>query len=156
MDASMRKPNFGKPRSAVRAVSLSGHLPRLKAPLSAARTSVARPHPVVGRPGQAAAQSPEGGRVAADGCRRCGPGHDDHPVRYVCDNYPHPIRPRRASQPMYALRVAACLVVTGVLILTRVRYPQYFSGGATAAVVLAVLVGLFGAFWFARRLVRRI
>ena len=66
------------------------------------------------------------------------------------------IRPRRAPQGMYALRVATYLVVTGVLILNRVRYPQYFSGGATTAVALAVLVGLFGAFWFARRLVRRL
>src|SRR5436190_10699416 len=66
------------------------------------------------------------------------------------------IRSRRASQAMYAVRVATYLVVSGVLILNRVRYPRYFSGGATAAVALAVLVGLFGAFWFARRLVRRI
>ena len=66
------------------------------------------------------------------------------------------IRSRRASQAMYALRVATYLVVSGVLILNRVRYPQYFSGGATVAVVLAVLVGLFGAFWFGRRLVRRV
>jgi hypothetical protein len=66
------------------------------------------------------------------------------------------IRPRRASQAMYALRVATYLIVAGVLILNRVRYPGYFSGGATAAVALAALVGLFGAFWFARRLVRRI
>ena len=43
------------------------------------------------------------------------------------------IRSRRASQAMYALRVATYLVVTGVLILNRVRYPQYFSGGATLA-----------------------
>ena len=66
------------------------------------------------------------------------------------------IRPRRASQAMYALRVATYLVVAGVLILNRVRYPRYFSAGATVAVAVAVLVGLFGAFWFARRLVRRI
>ena len=66
------------------------------------------------------------------------------------------IRPRRASQAMYALRVGTYLVVAGVLILNRVRYPRYFSRGATAAVALAVLVGLFGAFWFARRLVRRL
>jgi putative effector of murein hydrolase len=65
------------------------------------------------------------------------------------------VRARRASQPMYALRVATYLVVSGVLILNRVRYPQYFSGSATVAVALAVAVGLFGAFWFGRRLVRR-
>lgn len=66
------------------------------------------------------------------------------------------IRPRRGSQMLYAVRVALYLVVSFVLILNRVRYPRYFSGGATAAVVLAVLVGLFGAYWFGRRLVRRI
>jgi phosphoglycerol transferase MdoB-like AlkP superfamily enzyme len=66
------------------------------------------------------------------------------------------VRPRRASQALYALRVALYLVVSGILILNRVRYPQYFSGGATVAVAMAVLVGFLGAFWFARRLVRRI
>lgn len=65
------------------------------------------------------------------------------------------IRPR-ASQALYAVRVALYLVVSGILILNRVRYPQYFSGSATVAVGLAVIVGLAGAFWFARRLVRRI
>ena len=66
------------------------------------------------------------------------------------------VRPRRASQVMYTLRVVTYLAVSGILILNRIRYPRYFSGGATVAVVLAVLVGFFGAFWFARRLVRRI
>lgn len=66
------------------------------------------------------------------------------------------IRPRRGSQALYAVRVALYLVVSFVLILNRVRYPRYFSGGATVAVVLAVLVGLFGAYWFGRRLIRRI
>ena len=85
MMSSMRKPNFGKPRSAVRAFSLSGRLPRLQAPLSAARVSVARPRPAVGRPGQ-----PLPVPVAEDSCKRCGHGVDDHPVRYVCDKYPYP------------------------------------------------------------------
>jgi len=88
MSRSMRKPNFGKPRSAVRAFSLSGHLPRLKAPLSAARVAVSRPRPVVGRPGQPAAPA-LGGRVV-DACKRCGHGNAEHPGRYVCDKYPHP------------------------------------------------------------------
>jgi len=66
------------------------------------------------------------------------------------------IRSRRASQALYAVRVALYLVVSGILILNRIRYPQYFSGGATAAVAVAVGVGIFGAFWFGRRLVRRI
>lgn len=83
---SMRKPTVGKPRSAVRAFSLSSRLPRLKAPLSAARVPVSRPRPVVGRPGQPAAPPP----LSPDDCRRCGHGSADHPVRYACDKYPHP------------------------------------------------------------------
>ena len=90
----MRKPNFGKPRSAVGASTLSSRLPRLKAPLSAAAIPVARPRPVVGKPGQPAGGGVAGPQPAAalpkDACRRCGHGDGDHPVRYVCDKYPHP------------------------------------------------------------------
>jgi hypothetical protein len=85
MMPSMRKPNFGKPRSAVRTFSLSGRLPRLKAPLSAARVPVTRPRPAVGRPGQ-----PLPPPASADSCKRCGHSVDDHPLRYACDKYPHP------------------------------------------------------------------
>ena len=84
----MRKPNLGKPRSAVRAFSLSSNLPRLKAPLSAARVPISRPRPVVGRPGQPVVPPPV--HEVADACHRCGHGPADHPVRYVCDKYPHP------------------------------------------------------------------
>lgn len=95
MAASMRKPNFGKPRSAVGAFTLSARLPRLKAPLSAARVPVSRPRPVVGKPGQPAGGGAGGGvaaamPLAADACRRCGHGGGEHPVRWVCDKYPHP------------------------------------------------------------------
>lgn len=90
MAPSMRKPNFGKPRSAVRTFSLSGHLPRLKAPLSAPPAAVSRPRPAVGRPGQSSAAPPQPVQMAKDACRRCGHRHGDHPVRYVCDKYPHP------------------------------------------------------------------
>ena len=83
----MRKPSFGKPRSAVRSVSLSSRLPRLQAPLSAARVPAPRPKPVVGRPGTPVA---EGRKLSADDCHRCGHPRDDHPVRYACDKYPHP------------------------------------------------------------------
>ena len=85
----MRKPNFGKPRPAVRTASLSSRLPRLQVPLSAARVPVSRPRPVVGRP-----SAPVAGTAAApqikDACWRCGHGNADHPLRYVCDKYPHP------------------------------------------------------------------
>jgi hypothetical protein len=65
------------------------------------------------------------------------------------------IRARRSAAPLYALRVALYLIVSGILILNRVRYPYLFSTTATVFVVIAVLVGLFGAFWFGRRLVAR-
>ena len=42
-----------------------------------------------------------------------------------------------------------------LLVLNRVRYPYLFSTTATVLVALAVLVGLFGAVWFGRRLVAR-
>ena len=88
----MRKPTFGKPRPPSAAFSLSRTLPRLQLPLSAAGRSVPRPHPVVGRPGHAAAapalpQPLEPGEAA---CHRCGHGELHHPTRYVCDKYPHP------------------------------------------------------------------
>jgi len=65
------------------------------------------------------------------------------------------IRARRSAAPLYALRVALYLIVSGILILNRVRYPYLFSTTATVFVIIAVLVGLFGAFWFGRRLVAR-
>jgi len=66
------------------------------------------------------------------------------------------IRPRRASQMMYAVRVGLYLVASAVLLLNRIRYPYLFSRGATALILAAAAVGLFGAFWFGRRLVKRI
>ena len=90
MAASMRKPNFGKPRSAVRAFSLSSRLPRLQAPLSAARVPVSRLRPDVGRPGQSAPAAAAPVETSKDRCKRCGHGSADHPVRYACDKYPHP------------------------------------------------------------------
>jgi putative effector of murein hydrolase len=65
-------------------------------------------------------------------------------------------RRKRPSQILYAFRIALYLIVSGVLVLNRIRYPQYFSGSASILVVLAVGVGLVGAGYFARRLVRRI
>ena len=65
------------------------------------------------------------------------------------------VRTRRSAAPLYALRVALFLIVSAILMLNRVRYPNLFSTPATVLVALAVLVGLFGAVWFARRLVAR-
>ena len=65
------------------------------------------------------------------------------------------VRTRRSSGVLYAMRVALYLIVAAILVLNRVRYPHLFSAGSTVLVAVAVLVGLFGAWWFARRLVAR-
>ena len=65
------------------------------------------------------------------------------------------VRTTRSSPILYAMRIALYLIVVGILVLNRVRYPALFSPAATIFVALAVLVGLFGAYWFARRLVAR-
>jgi hypothetical protein len=64
------------------------------------------------------------------------------------------IRKRRPSAILYAMRVALYLIVSGILILNMLRYPDQFSGSARVVAVLAVVIGVFGAGYFARRLVR--
>jgi hypothetical protein len=107
----MRKPIVAKPRMATTAFSLSRTLPKLTLPRSAAVVP-ARPRPNVGRPGKITSlaqpsipsQPPPQSVPPAPGshpgpagvprqegaCVRCGHREDDHPVRYVCDKYPHP------------------------------------------------------------------
>ena len=65
------------------------------------------------------------------------------------------IRARRSTPILYALRIALYLIVGAILVLNRLRYPSLFSTAATVLVALAVLVSLFGACWFGRRLVAR-
>lgn len=66
------------------------------------------------------------------------------------------IRPRRPSQIVYTIRIALFLIASGVLILNMVRYPELFSGATRALTIVGVLVGIIGAGYFARRLVRRV
>jgi len=66
------------------------------------------------------------------------------------------IRPRRPSQLLYTMRVALYLVVAGVFILNVFRYPAMFAGFARVLALLAALIGLLGAFYFGRRLVKRV
>ena len=66
------------------------------------------------------------------------------------------IRSRRQPQILYALRIALFLIVSGVLVLNMVRYPAAFSTTGRVLGVIAVGVGLFGAWYFGRRLVRRV
>ena len=66
------------------------------------------------------------------------------------------VRARRPSPILYTVRVALYLIMAAVLVLNRFRYPWLFSTAATVLVGLAAFVGLFGAFYFGRRLVRRV
>jgi hypothetical protein len=65
------------------------------------------------------------------------------------------LRQRRPSPILYTVRIALYLIMAGVLVMNRVRSPWLFSRTATFMVALAALVGVFGAFYFGRRLVRR-
>lgn len=65
------------------------------------------------------------------------------------------VRPRRASQIIYTMRVGLYLVVAAVLILNLVRYPERFSASARMVCFLAVAVGLLGSAFFARKLMKR-
>lgn len=65
------------------------------------------------------------------------------------------IRARRPTPILYALRIALYLIVSGILTLNLIRYPDVFAGTTRAVVIVAVLVGLLGAGYFARRLVLR-
>lgn len=65
------------------------------------------------------------------------------------------VRPHRPAPILYALRVALFIIVAGVMTLNMVRHPATFAQGARPVAVLAILVGVFGAVYFARKLVRR-
>lgn len=65
------------------------------------------------------------------------------------------IRSKRPAPILYAVRIGLYLVVSGILILNLVRYPHAFAGSAKAIAIGAVIVGVFGAGYFARRLVLR-
>jgi hypothetical protein len=65
------------------------------------------------------------------------------------------VRAGRTPAVLYAVRVALFVIVAGILVLNRVRYPFYFSPTATVLVVVDAIVGAGGAIFFARRLVRR-
>ena len=62
------------------------------------------------------------------------------------------LRTRRPMPILHAMRIALFLIVSGVLILNLVRYPNQFAGSARFIAIAAVVVGLIGAGYFARRL----
>jgi hypothetical protein len=65
------------------------------------------------------------------------------------------VRSARSPAVLYAVRVALFIIVAGIFVLNRIRYPFLFSPTATVLVVVVALVGAGGAAYFARRLVRR-
>ncbi len=65
------------------------------------------------------------------------------------------LRAKRPSPILYTVRIGTYLIVSAVLILNMVRYPEQFNGGTRVLVILAALVGIGGAGYFARRLVTR-
>jgi hypothetical protein len=65
------------------------------------------------------------------------------------------IRARKPSPLLYAMRIALYLIVAGIFILNVVRYPLMFAGMARVLSVVAAVIGVAGAFYFGRRLVRR-
>ena len=65
------------------------------------------------------------------------------------------LRARRPAPILYALRIALFLIVSGILVLNMVRYPHLFAGTARTLCIIAVVVGVFGAGYFGRRLVLR-
>lgn len=66
------------------------------------------------------------------------------------------LRARRPSPVLYAVRVGLYLVMAAVLVINRIRYPQLFSTSASVLVALTAMVGVAGAVYFGRRLVRRV
>ncbi len=65
------------------------------------------------------------------------------------------LRTRRPSQMLYTMRIALYLIVSGVFVVNMVRYPNQFAGTARVLCIVAVVIGIAGASYFARRLVRR-
>ncbi len=66
------------------------------------------------------------------------------------------LRSRRPTPLLYAIRVLLFLTMAALLVVNRYRFPWLFTTTSTVLVVMAALVGLFGAFYFGRRLVRRV
>lgn len=65
------------------------------------------------------------------------------------------VRPHRPAPILYALRVALFIIVAGVMVLNMVRHPDTFAQGARPLAIVAVAIGILGAWYFARKLARR-
>jgi hypothetical protein len=65
------------------------------------------------------------------------------------------VRARRPSQLLYTVRIGLYLVVSFVLILNLVRYPKIFDTTDRVMTIVAAMIGIVGAGYFAKKLVRR-
>ena len=65
------------------------------------------------------------------------------------------VRSRKPTPILYAVRILLYLTMAALLIGNRIRYPQMFSTSASVLVVVTALVGVFGAVYFGRRIIRR-
>jgi len=65
------------------------------------------------------------------------------------------VRAKRPSQILYAVRIALFLIVSGIFVLNMIRYPHYFDGASRPLAIAAAVIGVGGAVYFGRRLVRR-
>ena len=66
------------------------------------------------------------------------------------------LRARRPAPILYVMRIALFLIASGILVLNMVRYPDLFRGGTRGIAIVAVIIGVIGAVYFGRRLVRRV
>ena len=65
------------------------------------------------------------------------------------------VRPHRPTPILYAIRIALFVIVSGVMVVNLVRYPQQFASGVKVLAVAVIAVGALGAYYFARKLARR-
>ena len=64
-------------------------------------------------------------------------------------------RPRRPPVVLYTMRIVLYLAMTGVLVFNLVRYPELFTSSARTLVLVTATVGILGAAYFAKKLMRR-
>lgn len=65
------------------------------------------------------------------------------------------VRTHKPTPILYGLRVLLFLAVSGVLVMNMLRYPRMYPGSVKGLTIVAVLVGIGGAVYFARRIMRR-
>lgn len=66
------------------------------------------------------------------------------------------IRKQRSSPVLYAVRIALYVIVSAIFIMNMIRYPRLFDVTSRVLAVITAIVGLAGAWYFTRRLVRRL